>query len=81
MPENTPRFQATLSPRTSTFRVHLAGCRDLRNPRDRHDNGVMDVEATTREGIATELNQDFIDEGMTVDRALDQVDFLPCTGL
>lgn len=76
------RFRFTLDPEGGDFRVHAANCRDLQDPRYQHDNGVMDLEATTAEGIAAEVNQDFIEEGsMAADAATDNVHFLPCAGL
>lgn len=75
------KLQAVLSPQ-GYFRVHAAGCRDLHDHRKSQHASPFDVAAQTREEVAAELNQDFIDEGsMTPEEALDYVTFLPCTGL
>lgn len=75
------KLQAVLS-HSGLFRVHAAGCRDLNDRSKSQHASPFDVKGETREGIAAELNQDFIDEGgMTADEALDYVTFLPCSGL
>ncbi|WP_433542010.1 hypothetical protein ACQP10_38305 (plasmid) [Streptosporangium sandarakinum] len=67
---------------SGNFRVHRAGCADLKHLGRSQHAAPFPVAAQTRDAIAAELNQEFIDEGsMTAAEALDYVDFLPCSGL
>ncbi|MFB9476834.1 hypothetical protein [Nonomuraea salmonea] len=73
---NTP-LVATLD-RHGQFRVHAATCADAADPYRQHTD-PFPVQARTRRDIAAELSHDLIEEGsLTIDEALDYVDFLPC---
>lgn len=59
------------------FRVHRAGCRDIKREANNWDANYGDIR--TPEGIAQDLWSDIIDEGgMESGEATDHVTFLPC---
>lgn len=75
--ERSPHRLAASLPMSGDFRVHRAGCRDLK--RESQNSFLLPDEIRTSEAAAQELYSDFIDEGsMEPGDAEGYVEFLPC---
>ena len=72
-------MRVTLIYKSDEVHVHRADCRDIPKAR-RNAANVEDMTVETRQEVANDWYQDFINEGsMTEAEALNYCVFLPCT--
>lgn len=71
-------MNVTIAYRNGTAHVHKAGCADLRKLDDRydlHEFGAHD----TKVSVTADWMSDFIDDDYTVQDAMAEMSFKPCT--